>query len=374
MLIINIVQNIKLYIKCFFNNNFIINNKNAALDGVRGLAVLLVFHVHLFAPFGSSNYYLDSKFFISLVKTIQSGHTGVDIFFILSGFFIYLSIKNNRYTFFSFLFKRYTRLLPLSAFVLVYTLLNVNSLTLVIDQLTLLNLFGKLSDLNFVQWSLAYEVYFYILVGFFLILFPKEFDRYQSIIAIIFILIVLSFFINVSFFEPVRFSEFFIGVLIGKLKQEQKLNNIRFLRYNYLPVLTFIFMIALSFSWGNDLVNFTANKSLNLIIFYISYAFFVSLLLASILERNYFSCTFFSFYPLRLLGAISFSFYMVHALIAIPFSSKVIIHFFDKYFYLSTSSFLFIFSFYILSFFSAILISLFLFYFLEKPYFIKKIK
>ena len=266
---INIIESIKLYIKYFFNNNFIINNKNAALDGVRGLAVLLVFHVHLFAPFGNSNYYLDSNFFISIVKLIHAGHTGVDIFFILSGFFIYLSIKNNQYTFLSFLSKRYARLLPLSAFVLIYSLLNVTSLTSVIDQITLLNLFGRLRDLNFVQWSLASEVYFYILVGSFLILFPKQFDRFQSIIVIIFILIFLSFFINVSLFEPVRFSEFFIGVLIGKLKQEQKLNNIRFLRYNRLPVLTFVFMIILSFLWGNDLLHFTGNKSLNLIIFYL---------------------------------------------------------------------------------------------------------
>ena len=61
---------------------------------------------------------------------------------------------------------------------------------------------------------------------------------------------------------------------------------------------------------------------------------------------------------------------MIHTLIAIPYGSRVTIFIFDKLFIFPKNTFAFVTTHYILSFSIAFLISLFLYYFLEKPYFL----
>jgi len=351
----------------FFDNIFLASQRNSSLDGLRGLAVFFIFNVHLFALYYKNNYYLSSYKYLSTLSAINAGHIGVDIFFILSGFFIYLTIKNNNYSLLSFLTKRYSRLLPLTVFVLIYSIQSVTSFGILIDQITLLNLFGKSNKLNYVQWSLVYEVYFYVLIGVMLIVYPDKFDRYGPLILLITLILMLSLFINLPF-EASRFVEFFFGVIIVKSSKDNKLNNISILKKGYLPFISIASMLACSFFWGNDFLYDSGNKALNSILFYIPFGLIFSILLASIVQRNSVALTIFSFYPLRLLGVISFSFYMIHALIAIPFGTGLTAHIFDKLFF-PKSTFLFVASNYILSFSIAFLISLFLYYFLEKPYF-----
>jgi peptidoglycan/LPS O-acetylase OafA/YrhL len=55
-----------------------------SLDGVRGLAILLVLFCHLF----SSNLTTGSKFFDLLSALRESSYIGVNLFFVLSGFLI----------------------------------------------------------------------------------------------------------------------------------------------------------------------------------------------------------------------------------------------------------------------------------------------
>lgn len=350
----------------FFEKNIIIKTKNGSLDGLRGFAVLMVFNVHIFALYYKSNYFLKSPILISTVKTIHAGHIGVDLFFLLSGFFIYLTISRNKYSLLSFYKKRYMRLMPLVLFIILICHSSIKSFKILFDNLTLLNIFGGTSALNFVQWSLTYEVYFYLLIGILLIKIPKIFDRYISIVLLIFFLILTRNLIP----YPVKITRFiglFFGVLIGKLQLEGKLNRHSFFKKNsFYPIFTMLSIILLQFLWGNF------NDKINHDFFFVSILLFFSIILISILQDNILTKKIFSFYPLRILGTVSYSFYMIHALITIPDSKRLLSHISARVLFLDNASFSFISIHYVIAFLSSLIISLFLFYYLERPYFLKK--
>ena len=89
--------------------------KFSELDGLRGIAVLMVMAFHIFnrAP----GYLIDNQtFIITLNKIAQIGWAGVDIFFVLSGFLItsiLLNTKNTPHYFKNFYARRILRISPL---------------------------------------------------------------------------------------------------------------------------------------------------------------------------------------------------------------------------------------------------------------------
>ena len=111
--------------KCFFLRNTLNYKTNTslrlpkpgthieALDGLRGIAILLVMMCH-FASYGPLQWdgFLRSK----LNQILSSGWIGVDLFFVLSGFLIttiLLDAKNDRYYFRNFYIRRGLRIFPL---------------------------------------------------------------------------------------------------------------------------------------------------------------------------------------------------------------------------------------------------------------------
>jgi peptidoglycan/LPS O-acetylase OafA/YrhL len=87
----------------------------AALDGVRGVAILLVFCIHL-----QQTGVVPSKFRVINVL-MHSGWSGVDLFFVLSGFLITLGLLESRESvnyFSAFYMRRVLRIFPLYYFAL----------------------------------------------------------------------------------------------------------------------------------------------------------------------------------------------------------------------------------------------------------------
>src|SRR5689334_4043603 len=75
------------------------------LEGIRGLAVLLVFFVHFHSIFSDYVKFGSPVFRISeALGTV--GHAGVDLFFSLSGFLIYGAVCRSRYSIVGFLRRR----------------------------------------------------------------------------------------------------------------------------------------------------------------------------------------------------------------------------------------------------------------------------
>jgi len=344
-------------------------SKNGALDGMRGLAILLVYNVHSLAGPNQQNFYLDNPVLIEALKTIQAGHIGVDLFFILSGYFIYITIHKNQYTFFSFIRKRYSRLLPLVIFVLIVFLpktIPTVTPTVLFDSITLLNVFGDTATINYVQWTLVYEVYFYILIGIMLIVAPKLFDKSRVILLVALSLLLMNEYI--SRIDTSRFISFFYGVLIAKASMKDGLimklipiNSILF------PVSIISSIVVMQYLWSTGKGYVASNGD----VYFMIISLLFSMLIIGVINKNVFLNKIFAFYPLRILGAVSFSFYMIHAIIALQYSGHVTGFIFTHILLLETSSFTFVVANYISGFVLSFIISLFLFYYIERPYFVK---
>lgn len=146
------------------------------MEGLRGLAVLLVFFVH----FGVFSKYLqpDSWLFSTTQFLARAGNAGVDLFFLLSGYLIYGALVRRDIPYFVFLARRVQRIYP--AFLVVFALYVALSALLpalskirgapidvalyaVANVLLLPGIF-PMRPIITVAWSLSYEFFFYLTI------------------------------------------------------------------------------------------------------------------------------------------------------------------------------------------------------------------
>jgi peptidoglycan/LPS O-acetylase OafA/YrhL len=98
-------------------------NRSAALDGLRALAAIWVFNVHVGWMHDISPIFAKTPLLFPLVVAWRSGDLGVDIFFALSGYLIYQSVRRYRAQDIGrFMQKRYTRLAPAYLFSIILAL------------------------------------------------------------------------------------------------------------------------------------------------------------------------------------------------------------------------------------------------------------
>ena len=170
------------------------------LDGLRGIAIILVVCFHAFSRWFLIVPYGDTYASFPIFKY---GFLGVQLFFLISGFVILMTLEKCQ-NFYIFLYKRWKRLFPamLIATILIYftatflperpagipTKSSVIPGLFFIDPLIILKVTGwNINPLEGAFWSLYVEVKFYIAFGFCYFLLGKE----KSIIAI-FIMFLMS--------------------------------------------------------------------------------------------------------------------------------------------------------------------------------------
>jgi exopolysaccharide production protein ExoZ len=146
------------------------------MEGLRGFAALLVFLVHFRALFG---HYAEGTALFPVVGILGSlGHSGVDLFFILSGYLIYGIVMDRRFRFWRFFYRRVQRLYP--TFLVVFAVCLAASFFLpsrsklpsswreaiayVAANLLMLPGMLPIKPLITVAWSLSYEWFFYLLM------------------------------------------------------------------------------------------------------------------------------------------------------------------------------------------------------------------
>jgi peptidoglycan/LPS O-acetylase OafA/YrhL len=153
-----------------------------AMEGLRGVAVILVFFVH-FGAFAQPWLHGGEAISTAIADMALLGNTGVDLFFVLSGYLIYASLMGRAQPFVAFMKRRVRRLYP--AFTVVFVLyvivspfvpeldrmpreLGAAALYLVENYLLLPGMFD-IPPLITVAWSLSYEMFFYLLVPAFIL-------------------------------------------------------------------------------------------------------------------------------------------------------------------------------------------------------------
>ena len=173
-------------------------NRIKFLDGLRGIAILLVVLYHAYTRWGVILPY-KNKF--SEIFVFKYGYLGVELFFLISGFVILMSLEKCS-SFPQFIYKRWVRLFPgmlvatiiifFSASFFIERPLGIPKSESIISGLLFVEpswinlLFGThLSSLEGSFWSLFVEFKFYVLFGLAYFLYKKE----RSIFVLLFIFI-----------------------------------------------------------------------------------------------------------------------------------------------------------------------------------------
>jgi len=276
-----------------------LNTNIQSINALRGIAAIMVTLFHF------SKGFLDENSVVQ--KTLSYGWTGVEIFFVISGFVITWSMINSDYKFRNlktFLYKRFIRIEPpyiISAIVII--ILNyLSSLSssfqgkaFVFDPYSIILHMGYLvrlfeeSWINPVYWSLEVEFHFYFLMALSMPLLLSK----KSIIQV-FALLMLSTLIflknNITpLFDYIDI--FLLGILIA-LYKSKNINNITF-------------WISIAIMSTSVFINH------ELIIC------FVTIISSAIIlfQENLFNHSIFSFF-----GKISYSLYLLH----VPFGGRII--------------------------------------------------
>lgn len=227
-------------------------NRIASLDGIRGIAVLAVFAFHYI-----NNQVLDNSWFIErfgiagkvLQRITYFGWSGVDLFFILSGFLIGNILLTNKHSgslFKTFYIRRFLRIIPVYYLLLiVFVILTFTSLYdtdayifsnplpvgayfLLIQNfyMAVYNHFGPQALTP--TWSLCVEEQFYLIIPLLILVTNR---KYVWILALAGILLaIVSRSLATNFYQgytllPSRMDSPMIGLLLAWLHQKSDFRN-----------------------------------------------------------------------------------------------------------------------------------------------------
>ena len=221
------------------------------INSLRFFAVLLVFFSHI------------------SVSGFSNGFIGVDIFFVISGFFItsLLNQKIQKKEIFDFLIRRTKRLIPnlflicfliffcslifIPGYVLEKLFLNFFSSIFGFANINFIiqskDYFGPSSEINpFLHiWSLSVEKHFYIIFLLIFIFFSNYLTRLKLIFILTITILSLLLSIDLSsinhfyYLTPIRIFEFGIGCLVCMVNLEIKKKNQNILSLTALVILVF---------------------------------------------------------------------------------------------------------------------------------------
>jgi peptidoglycan/LPS O-acetylase OafA/YrhL len=289
------------------------------MEGIRGLAILLVFFVHyhaLFSPYVSST----SRTFRISSLAWGIGNSGVDLFFVLSGFLIYGAVISKPISYSRFLRRRVERIYP--TFLAVFFLYIALSISLpgisklpagwwqsskyILYNLLLLPGIFPIRPLVTVAWSLSYEFFFYITIPLLVALTAMR--RWQRWHRVAFFLSLALLRFTVVPVLPIRMVMFTGGIvayealhtdwLKAKLRASEEAIVGAIFFASFLPVgLMTVWEDSVKGGWGN-------------LIMWISFPLF----LIYCVGRQGFLGRIFSWTPLRWMGNMSYSYYLVHGI------------------------------------------------------------
>jgi peptidoglycan/LPS O-acetylase OafA/YrhL len=222
-----------------------LNKRIKPLDGLRAIAAFGVVWIHTWGTYSSPSLNL---FSVNLYRLIAIAGNGVDFFFVISGFCMYLILGHkefNKHSYFDFLYRRFLRIAP--AFylsVLIYALL----IKISFDQFSFwYDVFFHLLFLNNIVtgntisgpfWSICTEWHFYMLLPFFICVSAKV-TFIKTLVLFSFFSIIMTCFMNAGYLDYkwweqqilIRFSEFAVGIGSAYIYLQKKRKPILFVKY-----------------------------------------------------------------------------------------------------------------------------------------------
>lgn len=289
-------------------------NRLLAFDGLRALAIFMVFNVHFVGKFISVNYYSTGLMF-DVLSTLNAGHIGVDLFFILSGYLIFMSLSKvtdfDFKGFVHFFTKRAFRLIPAHAVVLGYITLRYHAeLSDFFANVIFIPIFdSSYLNLNHVTWSLAYEWIFYIVISLMFLVKTKlnvefRFSKYLDIVCLTVLSLTAAYFLDFSVARMLCFS---LGSTLYVFSASGKRIPSVFNRTSTFAALC-IAVAAHTAIWA---LYCKLMSPLEIEIYYLSVGLTWLLLTISVLN-NQVGNSIFSSKILVIIGQCSYSFYLVH--------------------------------------------------------------
>ena len=282
------------------------------LDALRGLAAMMVVLFHY--TMGKSQADLGFKL----------GTTGVDLFFIISGFVILLSldhIKKSR----DFIINRVSRLYPTywasvttTFFLIVLSSIykmdfTSVSITQYLGNMTMFQFYLNIRDIDGPYWTMIIELLFYILMLF---LFHFNFLKHINKIGItlsILILLLVQFQNDYNWIKTVMhwvpllqfWPLFFTGILFYKLMTE----NVNLItHYSLILICLFSQVMLFQYSGRSNIFIEVGEYTIMLSLYFSTFILFVNGKLKFIISK-----------PTLFLGKISFALYLIHQKISIGF-------------------------------------------------------
>ena len=221
------------------------------LDLLRFLAALSVLMFHFtFRGYAADNY--SPIEFPVLGEVFKYGYLGVDLFLMISGFVILLSVENK--TAKEFVISRIVRLYPafwicvsLTYFVIILTPQDVFHATFpqYLVNLTMLNKFVGVKSIDGVYWTLALELRFYFWI--FVFMFVKQMDKLRYFFLFMLFLSVISLFYDVKLLNNLfflNFCSYFIAGCVFYAISRHGVNRM------YLFILTASYILSLFHSFA----------------------------------------------------------------------------------------------------------------------------
>ena len=286
------------------------------MEGLRGFAVFLVFLVHFVTfvkPWISEN----SNFLVFTKSLHTIGNTGVDLFFVLSGYLIFGSLVSRRQQFLRFMSRRVERIYP--AFVAVfaaYVILSfafpaenkipspaTEGMIYLVQNFLLLPGIFPIAPMITVAWSLSYEMLYYLAIPL-VISLSRLRDR-SAIWR-------TTFFLSVAFVTAIycalngghiRLIMFIAGIMLYEAMNSRHVPS---------PPSS-LGLLALFVGLVSALIPLEGSGGFALKVSILFVAFF-TLCLACFRNPSAWLPRTFSWTPLRWLGNMSYSYYLLHAL------------------------------------------------------------
>jgi len=298
-------------------------NKLLPIEGLRAFAAIGVVWVHVWTWFNNVSLPI---FNFDFFKAISFVGCGVDFFFVISGFLMFMALYKNDFSisnYFKFLRKRFLRIAPLYYLTILFYYFYFNTffcqhiaLKDILVNVLFLNNFFKI-NIAYTYWSLGVEWWFYLLLPF-VFLFKKTTIRLLSLS----LLCIIGLFQLVSIQQqsnlfltpdqplPLIF-EFVWGVLIGFIITSKKKFEIKQTFLNIIVAFAILY-IGRTMRFTNVVLalkefGFWAKTFSGIVM-----TFGFALLMYISITSNGFFTKFLSSKPLQFMGKLSYGIYLWH--------------------------------------------------------------